>query len=199
MIGGGKAKAHGGAARTAHAFRVRRCGGQGKRLERLERLDAVEKPWEPWQLRLELAAAPASGDVVARLERRGGRARPFRLGPVDLELALRRPAGDRRPNGSGKTTLIQALLGELPLAAGGRGVGPGVVVGELDQARARFDGDEPLLGRSSAASGLPAGEARTLLAKFGLGADDVAAAGARRSRPASGRARVARAADGRAA
>ena len=41
------------------------------------------------------------------------------------------------PNGSGKTTLLDALLGRLPLAAGARWVGPGVVLGELEQDRAR--------------------------------------------------------------
>ena len=34
----------------------------------LERLDVVEKPWESWELRMEIAAAPRSGSVVARFE-----------------------------------------------------------------------------------------------------------------------------------
>src|SRR5690606_21820886 len=33
----------------------------------LERLDPVSKPFEGWELRLEIATAPRSGDVVARL------------------------------------------------------------------------------------------------------------------------------------
>jgi ATPase subunit of ABC transporter with duplicated ATPase domains len=48
-----------------------------------------------------------------------------------------------------------------------------VVLGELDQRRTLFAGPDPLLGSFSAAASLPAEEARTLLAKFGLGADDV--------------------------
>jgi ATPase subunit of ABC transporter with duplicated ATPase domains len=43
------------------------------------------------------------------------------------------------------------------------------VIGELEQTRARFTVDAPLVE----AFGGPAGRARTLLAKFGLGADDV--------------------------
>src|SRR5207248_2032726 len=74
-------------------------------------------------------------------------------------------------NGAGKSTLIAALLGDLPLAAGSRHVGPAAVFGELDQARAAFRG--VLLNDFAAASGLAPADARTLLAKFALGADDV--------------------------
>jgi ATPase subunit of ABC transporter with duplicated ATPase domains len=95
----------------------------------------------------------------------------FRLGPVDLELRR----GDRLalvgPNGSGKTTLLQALTGELPLLAGRRRVGPGTTLGRLDQARSLFATGEPLLAPFTAAAGLPPGEARTLLGRFGLRGD----------------------------
>ena len=65
------------------------------------------------------------------------------------------------------------MLGRLPLASGRRLLGPGVVVGELDQQRATFPPRETLLAGFCAASGLLAGAARSTLAKFGLGADDV--------------------------
>jgi ATPase subunit of ABC transporter with duplicated ATPase domains len=74
-------------------------------------------------------------------------------------------------NGSGKTTLIGALLGELPLAAGRRRLGPAVVFGELNQARDQFTG--VLLDDFVRASRLLPADARTLLAKFALGEDDV--------------------------
>ncbi|HEY7017347.1 MAG TPA: ABC-F family ATP-binding cassette domain-containing protein [Gaiellaceae bacterium] len=138
--------------------------------QRLARLEEVEKPWSPWELRLELAPAPPVGLLVelhgAVVERRG-----FTLGPLDVELH----SGDRLAvvgrNGSGKTTLLRALLGDLPLARGTRRIGPAAVFGELDQARTAFTGE--LLADFTAASQLPATEARTLLAKFGLGAHDV--------------------------
>ena len=140
---------------------------------RLERLERVEKPWQPWRLQLELETAHRAGDVVARLERAVVVRGEFRLGPIDLELRH----GDRLallgPNGSGKTTLLRALLGELPLADGNRQIGPGVRFGELEQSRAAFAGAEPLLETFCARGGLPPGDARTLLAKFALGADDV--------------------------
>jgi ATPase subunit of ABC transporter with duplicated ATPase domains len=97
----------------------------------------------------------------------------FRLGPLDLELRR----GDRLAvlgrNGAGKTTLLKALLGELPLAGGRRSVGPGVVLGELAQGAGPFEGGQALLERFVAASGLDAGSARSLLARFALRADDV--------------------------
>jgi ATPase subunit of ABC transporter with duplicated ATPase domains len=143
----------------------------------LERLERVEKPFEPWRLRLSLAPESRSGDVVVRLEAAVVERGSFRLGPLDLELRY----GDRLavtgPNGSGKTTLLRALLGELPFAAGLRTLGRAVVVGTIDQRRGRFAGDRPALEEFAAESGWKPGEARTLLAKFGLGADDVLRAG----------------------
>jgi ATPase subunit of ABC transporter with duplicated ATPase domains len=75
-----------------------------------------------------------------------------------------------------RATLLRALLGELPLARGRRTVGAGVVIGELDQDRALFAGEEPLLERFRAESELAAEEARTLLAKFGIRGGDASRA-----------------------
>jgi ATPase subunit of ABC transporter with duplicated ATPase domains len=52
-------------------------------------------------------------------------------------------------------------------------LGPGVVVGEIDQARGLFLGGEPLIDAFSTVAGLLPAQARTLLAKFGLRADHV--------------------------
>jgi ATPase subunit of ABC transporter with duplicated ATPase domains len=141
--------------------------------KKLARVERVEKPWSPWRLELDLSPDRRGGDVVARLEGAIVERDRFRLGPVDLEVRH----GDRLailgPNGAGKTTLLLALLGQLPLAAGRRWVGPGTVLGELPQGAGAFSGDAPLLDAFTVASGLPTGEARPRLAKFALGADDV--------------------------
>ncbi len=50
---------------------------------------------------------------------------------------------------------------------------PGVRLGELEQRRSEFTGRDPLLEVFCERSGLAAREARTLLAKFALGADDI--------------------------
>ncbi len=140
---------------------------------KLERLAVVDKPWTPWRLELDLAPGRRAGDVVARLEaavvRRGG----FVLGPVDLELRN----GDRLAvtgrNGTGKSTLVGALTGRLPLEAGRRWVGPGTVIGELPQAGAGLARGVPLLDAVVTEARVTAEEARALLARFALGAEDV--------------------------
>ncbi len=143
-----------------------------KALERLE-ANAVDKPWEGWELRMEIAGAPRSGAVVARAVGAVVARGDFRLGPIDLEIAYGERVAILGPNGAGKTTLLDLLLGRRPPTEGDVWIGPGVVVGELDQARAAFAGTDSLLVRFEDASGLPAVDARTLLAKFGLGADHV--------------------------
>ncbi len=146
----------------------------GKRFEKkLGLLEPVEKPWSPWRLELELAPTRRAGDVVARLEQAVVERDGFQLGPIDLELRN----GDRLVvlgrNGAGKTTLLKALLGEIALTGGRRWVGSGVVLGELPQATGPFVEDRALLDLFLSASGVDAGAARSLLAKFALGADDV--------------------------
>jgi ATPase subunit of ABC transporter with duplicated ATPase domains len=163
----GQARAHGKGAgrRGTHALSMK--VRQAERM--LERVDQVEKPFEPWELQLAFEPQTRGGDRVVGLERAIVERGRFRLGPIDLELTR----GDRLaltgPNGSGKSTLLGALTGELPLVSGARDVGKGVVFGELEQARERFTVDAPLVQ----AFGGPQEEARTLLAKFGLGANDV--------------------------
>src|SRR2546430_3401126 len=49
--------------------------------------NAIDKPWEGWDLRMEIAAAPRSGAVVARLAGAVVRRGDFTLGPIDLQVA----------------------------------------------------------------------------------------------------------------
>lgn len=140
----------------------------------IERLDVVEEPRKEWELRMEIAAAPRSGAVVATLREaevvRGG----FRLGPVSLQVDWADRVAVTGANGAGKSTLLAALLGRLEPDAGHATLGPGVVVGEVDQARRLFHGEGTLLDAFCAAvpETEPA-EVRTLLAKFGLKAGHV--------------------------
>jgi ATPase subunit of ABC transporter with duplicated ATPase domains len=148
---------------------------KARQTERLiERLDTVEEPRKEWDLRMEIGVAPRAGAVVATLRgavvRRGG----FTLGPVSLQIDWADRVAITGTNGSGKTTLLSALLGRVPLDEGYASLGPSVVVGEVDQARGLFLGDEPLIEAFGAVvPELTPAEIRTLLAKFGLRAAHV--------------------------
>ncbi|WBB79067.1 ABC-F family ATP-binding cassette domain-containing protein [Micromonospora sp. WMMD882] len=148
---------------------------KARQTERLiERLDVVEEPRKEWELRMEIAAAPRAGAVVAALRDAVVRRGEFTLGPVRLQVDWADRVAVTGANGSGKSTLLAALLGRLPLDAGHATLGPGVVVGEVDQARGLFLGDQPLIDAFRlAVPELSPADARTLLAKFGLRADHV--------------------------
>lgn len=140
----------------------------------IERLDVVDEPRKEWELRMEIAAAPRSGAVVATVRDAELRRGDFTLGPVSLQIDWADRIAITGANGAGKSTLLGALLGRVPLDAGHATLGSGVVVGEVDQARALFHGSESLLDAFCAA--VPETEpadVRTLLAKFGLKADHV--------------------------
>jgi ATPase subunit of ABC transporter with duplicated ATPase domains len=139
----------------------------------LERADRPAKPFEPWELRLRLEAGERAGDRVASLDGAVAVRADFTLGPINLVLGRAERVLVTGRNGSGKSTLLGMLLGELPLAAGSRFVGRRTVIGTLEQGRGAYDGDEPLLERFRRRAGMRPEEARTLLAKFGLGADHV--------------------------
>jgi ATPase subunit of ABC transporter with duplicated ATPase domains len=148
---------------------------KARQTERLiERLDVVEEPRKEWDLRMTIAAAPRAGAVVAALRGAVVRRGEFTLGPVDLQIDWADRVAITGANGSGKSTLIGAMLGRVPLAEGNASLGPGVLVGEIDQARALFLGEQPLLDAfgTQVPEWVPA-ESRTLLAKFGLTSDHV--------------------------
>ncbi|WP_344419024.1 ABC-F family ATP-binding cassette domain-containing protein [Amycolatopsis minnesotensis] len=148
---------------------------KARQTERLiERLDVVEEPRKEWELRMEIAAAPRSGAVVASLTGAVVRRGSFTLGPVHVQIDWADRVAITGPNGAGKSTLLAALLGRVELADGHGALGSGVVVGEVDQARNRFLGDEQLVDAFAAeVPEMAPADVRTLLAKFGLKAPHV--------------------------
>lgn len=140
----------------------------------LERLEEVEEPRKEWELRLEIAVAPRSGAVTAALRQAVVHRGDFTFGPVDLEIGWAEKVAITGANGAGKSTLLAALLGRVPLASGESFLGPGVVVGEVDQARRHFEGEDSLVDAFQAqVPDLAPEPVRTLLAKFGLKSDHV--------------------------
>ncbi|AOS63562.1 ABC-F family ATP-binding cassette domain-containing protein [Actinoalloteichus hymeniacidonis] len=148
---------------------------KARQTERLiERLDVVEEPRKEWELQMSIATAPRSGAIVATLRGAVLRRGTFGLGPIDLHIDWADRVAIVGANGAGKSTLLAALLGRLEPETGSAALGSGVVVGEVDQARALFLGDMPLLEAFRAElPGPPPDEIRTLLAKFGLVAEHV--------------------------
>ncbi len=142
---------------------------QSERL--IERLDVVEEPRKEWQLQFTIAAAPRSGDVVVVARAASVQRGDFALGPIDLQLTWRDRVAVTGPNGAGKTTLLGVLLGRIAPTSGQVSLGSGVVIGEVDQARALFEGEDALADAfSREVPDWPTADVRTLLAKFGIGA-----------------------------
>jgi ATPase subunit of ABC transporter with duplicated ATPase domains len=148
---------------------------KARQTERLiERLDVVDEPRKEWRLQMEIAVAPRAGAVVATARHVVVRRGDFILGPVDLQIDWADRVAITGPNGAGKTTLLRVLLGGIPPDDGTAALGPGVVVGEVDQARSLFTGERALLRAfGDELPGWTEAEVRTLLAKFGLKADHV--------------------------
>lgn len=161
--------------RHRRAESTEKQAAKARQTERLlERLEAVEEPRKEWRLQFTIASAPRSGEVVAVARAATVRRGEFVLGPVDVHLDLRDRVAITGPNGSGKSTLLALLLGRLAPSSGVASLGAGVVVGEVDQARAAFEGEDAL-GAAFArhVPDWPTAQVRTLLAKFGLRADQV--------------------------
>jgi ATPase subunit of ABC transporter with duplicated ATPase domains len=170
--------------KAARDFRINRTEKQAARARRTERalnaLEVVEKPWEGWNLHMRIEGASRSGAVVCQLDDVVVTRGPFVLGPLTLSIGWADRVALVGPNGSGKTTLVGTLLGRVPLVAGARRMGPSVVVGELGQDRRVIGGGDDDRGGPTAtlvdalmqSTGLTVSEARSFLAKFGLGAGE---------------------------
>jgi ATPase subunit of ABC transporter with duplicated ATPase domains len=141
---------------------------------RIARLVEVEEPRKEWSLRFTIGSAPRSSSVVATLDQATVSLGGFTLGPVSLQVSAGDRVGVTGPNGAGKTTLLRLLLGRLAPETGRAGLGASVAVGEIDQARTGLAEDLSLGDAFEAEMPQMApADVRTLLAKFGLVADQV--------------------------
>jgi ATPase subunit of ABC transporter with duplicated ATPase domains len=158
-------------------FRINRTetlAARARRTERAaERLEVVDKPWEGWQLRFSIGETQRAGEVVCRLDSAVVERGVFRLGPIDLQLSWGERLAVTGRNGAGKSTLVGAMLGRISISQGSSHLGPAVVVGELGQERDALSGPGTLLEAVCDRCSLTVTDARTLLAKFGLGAEHV--------------------------
>ncbi|MGE0214408.1 ribosomal protection-like ABC-F family protein [Mycolicibacterium sp.] len=141
---------------------------------RIARLEEVEEPRKEWTLQFTIGSAPRSSSVVATLDKAVVRQGDFVLGPVSLQVDAGERIGITGPNGAGKSTLLRLLLGRQAPDEGRAGLGASVAIGEIDQARSEFAGAARLVDEfERKVPTWSTADVRTLLAKFGLGADHV--------------------------
>ncbi|MFT3834929.1 MAG: ABC-F family ATP-binding cassette domain-containing protein [Micropruina sp.] len=161
--------------KKAKEDRARRMDQRAARVrDAAERLEEVEQPRKEWQLRYTIAEAAPSSDVVLTLDRVVARNGDFVVGPISAQVVRGERVALLGDNGSGKTTVLEAILGCRPAEVGRVSWGTRVALGTLGQARGEIGGSERLLDAVAAALGTTgAAGVRTLLAKFGLGAEHV--------------------------
>lgn len=159
---------------SPHFFAQTAAKQAGKAMRSLEqRLDRLEEPDEPrtgWELRLSLAPAARSGEMVVDAREVGLRLGSFALGPLSLTVHWRDRIALAGPNGAGKSLLIALLTQARRPDRGAVRLGAGVVPGVLSQGGADLAGAGSGLAVFRRALGWPESESRTLLAKFDLGA-----------------------------
>jgi ATPase subunit of ABC transporter with duplicated ATPase domains len=141
---------------------------------RIARLGEVEEPRKEWALRFTIGSAPRSSSVVATLDEATASLGRFTFGPASLQVSAGDRIGVTGPNGAGKTTLLRLLVGRLAPDSGRASLGTSVAVGEIDQARTGLAEDLPLGDAfETAVPQMAPADVRTLLAKFGLKAEQV--------------------------
>ncbi|WPR66027.1 ABC-F family ATP-binding cassette domain-containing protein [Glutamicibacter protophormiae] len=142
---------------------------------RIKRLDEVAEPRKEWVLQFSIADAPRGSSVLCTLNQAQLALGGFAFGPVSVQVNAGDRIGITGPNGAGKSTLLNLLLGRLTPDAGTSALGASVMIGEIDQARSQLPAALPLGEAFEAAvPEYSAAEARTLLAKFGLKAEQTA-------------------------
>jgi len=141
---------------------------------RIARLEEVDEPRKEWALRFTIGSAPRSSSVVATLDEATARLGRFTFGPATLQVSAGDRIGVTGPNGAGKTTLLRLLVGRIAPDGGRASLGASVAVGEIDQARTGL-AEDLALGDAfeDALPQMAPADVRTLLAKFGLKADQV--------------------------
>lgn len=159
----------------AEGAQVSAAGAATRIGRQIERREPVEQPRTPWELRLSLDGGRRAGDDVADVRGAVRRVGSFVLGPVTFALRWGERVALGGPNGAGKSLLLGLLAGDDPPDAGTVRLGSGVRIGLLRQGGAAL-GAEAATGLAAFRAAVPATDeaaARTLLAKFDLGADDV--------------------------
>jgi len=155
--------------------RTRQAQGRLKRLERFKRDQRQAQPREERTIALRFQAPLRSGDKVVwsqDLVVGYDPAAPLFRCP-DLDLRRGECVALLGPNGSGKTTFLKTLLGEVQPLAGYARLGASLKLGYFAQVHADLDPEKSVLDTILDVKNLPLAEARSFLARFLFGGDDV--------------------------
>ena len=170
-----KAKDNDKIGRKFRAESTEKQAAKARQTERLiERLDVVTEPRKEWQLQFEIAAAGRSGDLVAAVRGAVVRLGTFTLGPVDLQLHFRTgwPSPVRTARAS-RRCWASSSVASRPR----RGLRRSAQVSwSVRWSRPAVPSSERLAladAFSRLVPAWPTADVRTLLAKFGLGANHV--------------------------
>jgi len=159
------------------ASKARQAQSRVKRLEKMERIE--RDPRDREALSFQFRKPARSGRVIFELTEAHVEvgSDPAKVLLHDAELWLER--GEHvslvGPNGVGKTTLIEILAGRRELQAGKLSSGHNVEVGYLSQHadELNFGGARTVLEACARLTGLPPGQARSLLGKFLFSGEEV--------------------------
>jgi ATP-binding cassette subfamily F protein 3 len=154
---------------------TRQAQGRRTRLERLKQSgELIRRPQERKSIRLNLGAAPRSGDIVLR-------AQHLVVGYADdrkpllecdqLYLYRNQRVAIWGPNGAGKTTFLKTALGQIPPLSGHIELGASVRVGYYAQAHELLDPNDTVLDAILRVQPMPLSKARGLLGSYLFGGD----------------------------
>ncbi|MCH9815944.1 MAG: ATP-binding cassette domain-containing protein [Actinomycetia bacterium] len=136
-------------------------------------VDVPSAPRKQWDLRFSFPEQSTSAAGLVTLQDARVQRGPLALGPLNLSIH----AGDKIQltgrNGTGKSTLAGLVAGTLPPETGTVSQAPGIRLHTLDQGRS-LPVHQTALSAAVALAEVPEVAARSVLAKFGLDAADMA-------------------------
>ncbi|TVQ63321.1 MAG: ATP-binding cassette domain-containing protein [Phycisphaerales bacterium] len=125
--------------------RAKQAKGRESRLEREKEQDTIERPMEIGAMRLSLAKAPRTGDLVASARgvsksytNEDGATRTL-FSDLDIVIGRGERWGIIGPNGAGKSTVVGLLLGDIEPDTGHARLGSNVIVGHYRQTHEGLD------------------------------------------------------------
>jgi ATP-binding cassette, subfamily F, member 3 len=139
-----------------------------------QRINALQRPSRPPSLKMRMAAAHRSGNIVLRTKdlQVGYEDNPL-FYAEDIELHRQECAGLIGPNGVGKTTFLRTILEELQPLSGSVELGASLKVGYFAQTREALQPENTVLDEFLRHQPMPISEARNFLAQYLFRGDDV--------------------------